>query len=384
MKKGWHLTVVVMAMAFLIGLNIVGIMPVLSMIADKYPDRSTGTVQLLQTIHYALLIVGSLSVGFLASRFSEKKVVLGGTLIIGVSGILPFFIESFALLFACRILIGMGFGIVSPMITAVITKFSIPEKRAGYMGLNVVAMGISGMVGNLIGGMLAKNGLRYFFLIYLMVIVCGILILMYLPDTAPAAGQAKSATGSLKPIVFALSTMTFLHAIFITAYSTNISLFITAHVTSDPGASGLATAVNALCAMILGMFFSKVLNFLKRASLPSAALMAALGFVAILLIPGMPGILICSGLCGMSLSCFSAAGAYMVSVSVKPEEIAGASGIYNVFNSIGGLIAPFILGGAAAVMGGNTPDHQFIAAFVGMLVLGIAIFAFIFSQPMPE
>ena len=384
MKKGWHLTVVVMAMAFLIGFNIVGIMPVLSMIADKYPDRSTGTVQLLQTIHYALLIVGSLSVGFLCSRFSEKKVVLAGTLIIGVPGILPFFVENFTLLFACRILIGLGFGIVSPMITAVITKFSVPEKRAGYMGLNVVAMGISGMAGNLIGGMLAKNGLRYFYLIYLLVAVCAVLIILYLPDTAPAAGQAKSVAGSYKPIVFALSTMTLLHAVFITAYSTNISLFISAHVTSDPGASGIATAVNALCAMILGMVFSKFLNFLKRATLPSAVFMAALGFGAVLLIPGMPGILICSGLCGMSLSCFSAAGAYMVSVSVAPDEVAGASGIYNVSNSIGGLIAPFILGGAAAVMGGNTPDHQFIAAFMGMLVLGIVIFAFIFSRPMPE
>lgn len=384
MKKGWHLTVVVMAMAFLIGFNIVGIMPVLSMIADKYPDRSTGTIQLLQTIHYALLIVGSLSVGFLSSRFSEKKVVLTGTLIIGVSGILPFFVENFTLLFACRILIGLGVGIISPMITAVITKFSVPEKRAGYMGLNVVAMGISGMAGNLIGGMLAKNGLRYFFLIYLLVAVCAVLIILYLPDTAPATSQAKSAAGSYKPIVFALSTMTLVHAVFITAYSTNISLFISAHLTSDPGASGIATAVNALCAMILGMFFSKVLNFLKRTSLPSSALMAALGFGAILLIPGMPGILICSGLCGMSLSCFSAAGAYMVSVSVAQEDVAGASGIYNVFNSIGGLIAPFILGGAATAMGSNTPDHQFTAAFVGMLALGLGISAFIFSRPMPE
>ena len=384
MKKGWHLTVVVMAMAFLIGFNIVGIMPVLSMIADKYPDRSTGTVQLLQTIHYALLIVGSLSVGFLSSRFSEKKVVLAGTLIIGVPGILPFFVENFTLLFACRILIGLGFGIVSPMITAVITKFSVPEKRAGYMGLNVVAMGISGMAGNLIGGMLAKNGLRYFYLIYLLVAVCAVLIILYLPDTAPTARQAKSVAGSYKPIVFALSTMTLLHAVFITAYSTNISLFISAHLTSDPGASGIAIAINALCAMILGMFFSKVLNFLKRASLPSAALMAALGFGAILLIPGMPGILICSGLCGMSLSCFSAAGAYMVSVSVAQEDVAGASGIYNVFNSIGGLIAPFILGGAATAMGSNTPDHQFTTAFVGMLALGLGISAFIFSRPMPE
>ena len=108
-------------------------------------------------------------------------------------------------------------------------------------------------------------------------------------------------------------------------------------------------------------------------TLPFAVFAAAAGFAALLFIPGMPGILIGSGLCGVSLSCFSAGGAYMVMVSVSPEEVAGANGIYGVFNSLGGLIAPLVLGKAAMQMGGNTPENQFTAAMAGMLIVTAAV-----------
>ena len=37
--------------------------------------------------------------------------------------------------------------------------------------------------------------------------------------------------------------------------------------------------------------------------------------------------------------------------------------------SIGGLIGPIVLGYAAALLGGNTPVHQFMAAFAGFAAL---------------
>lgn len=379
MKKEWHTGAVVLAIAFITGFNIVGIMPVLNMISETYPEQSTSTVQLLQTIHYALLLIGSLLVGKLAAVFSKKRLVLFGILVIGVFGVLPFFFGSFYVLMICRILIGFGYGIASPLISAVITEFGSLERRAGYMGLNVVGMGIGAMLGNLLGGILAGNGLRYFYLIYLLAFAGGAVVMALLPDTPPTAEQ-KSGKARLKPIVFALSVMTFMHALFINAYGTNISMYIAGTVTADPQASGLATAVNAACAMCIGILFSRILHFLRKATLPFAVLCAAAGFAALLFIPGMAGILIGSGLCGVSLSSFSAGGAYMLTVSVAPEEVAGASGIYNVFNGLGGLIAPLVLGRTSVLMGGNTPQHQFVAAMAGMLILAAGVSIYIASS----
>ena len=380
MKKNGSVAAIVMMMAFVIGLHITGLVPVLSLVSEKYADKSTSTIQLLQTIPYALLIAASLLVGKLSALFSKKKVILAGMLIVAVFGIIPFFFDGFNVLLCCRILIGFGFGIVSPMIAAVIAEFASDDKKAGMMGLIVVGMGIGAMIGNLLGGVLAGIGLRWFYLIYLFVFAWIILIMILLPDTQPEKKQERKGF-HIKPIVLALSCMTLAHSLFFNAYGTNISLYISDRITADPAASGIATAVNSVFAMIVGLTFSKILNRFKTLTLPAAVLSAAAGFAAILWIPGMPGILLGSAFCGASLSCFSAAGAFMVTMSVDQDEAAGANGIYGVFNSLGGLVAPLLLGRAAILLGGNEPSNQFLIALVGMLLLAVVVWLHVRNKP---
>ena len=141
--------------AFAFGLNIVGISPVLGVINEKYQQYGTSVIQLLQTIQYLLIMVGSLMIGWLTTKISKKKIVLSGLLIIGICGIMPFFSENFWILVLSRILIGFGFGITGPMNTAIAAELIPEEERAGYMGLHVVGMGIGTMVGSMLGGMLA-------------------------------------------------------------------------------------------------------------------------------------------------------------------------------------------------------------------------------------
>lgn len=69
--------------AFAFGLNIVGISPVLGVINEKYQQYGTSVIQLLQTIQYLLIMVGSLMIGWLTTKISKKKIVLSGLLIIG-------------------------------------------------------------------------------------------------------------------------------------------------------------------------------------------------------------------------------------------------------------------------------------------------------------
>lgn len=368
MKKNWKIAVSVFAAAFLLGLNITGIMPVLGLVRERYSSYSTGTIQLLQTVSYALLLVGSLVIGKLTTLFTKKRIVLAGMLIVGVFGVLPFFSDSFYLLFACRVLIGFGFGIVSPLILAIITDFFPPEERAGYMGLNVVGMGVGAMIGNLLGGILASAGLRCFYLVYGLAFPGMLAIALLLPET-PVTALEKAARIRLKPIVYILSLIYFFFTIFSNAYNTNISLFMTERISADPGVAGMATAVNAVCALGFGLLFSRVVNVLKKNTLPFAVMVGAIAYIAVLCLPGMAGVLICSSFCGISLSCFNAMGGFLLSVSVEKEAVASASGIYSVFGSIGGLIAPIVLGAACTPLGGNTPVNEFTIAAAGMFIL---------------
>ena len=362
----------VFIVAFAFGLNITGILPVLGILNEKYQQYGTSAVQLLQTIMYLLLIVGSLMVGWMTTKISKKNITLLGLLIVGCCGVLPFFMESFAVLLIARIVIGFGYGIMGPMNTAIISEFFPPEERAGYMGLHVVGMGIGTMVGNLLGGMLAGIGYRYFYLVYLIAFAALLGVKAVLIETPPAQVE-KASDLKLNKMVFVISFASFVHTLFINAYNTNIGIYITQNITEDPSVTGVVTAVNAAFALLVGMFFAKISGFFKTYTLTFSIFAAAVGYGVILFVPGMAGIYIASALCGVSLSCFMAIGSYLISISVEQEAVAKASGMFSIIGGIGGLIAPIFLGNAAKLLGENSARNQFVISFAGMLIFGVIV-----------
>lgn len=373
MTRGKKTAISIFLIAFAFGLNITGISPILGVLNEKYQEYGTSTVQLLQTLPYLFLMVGSLLVGWWTTRVSKKKIVLLGLLIIGFCGILPFFSDSFYLLFLSRVIIGFGFGIVSPLNTAIIAEMFDESERAGYMGLHVVGMGVGTMVGNLLGGMLSGMGYRFFYLVYLMAFVSWFFVQFLLQETPPVQSE-KVGDLKLNKIVYALSFASFAHTLFINAYNTNIGIYILQNISEDTKLTGIVTAVNAAFALLMGATFAKIAGLFKKYTVCVSVFAAALGYGVLLVLPGMAGVYAASALCGVSLSCFMAGCSMMISTSVKPEAVAKASGVFSVIGGIGGLIAPIFMGNvSAAVLGKNTAGNQFVIAFAGMLVLAVII-----------
>ena len=373
MNRNVKVGISIFAIAMAFGLNITGIVPVLNLVSERYSSQSTSVVQLMQTLPYAFLMVGALIIGWLTTKMTKKNIALLALAVIGVCGTLPFLSESFAMLFISRLLIGFGFGLAAPVITAIIAEFIPPENRAAYLGINVVGMGIGAMSGNLIGGMLAKSGLRYFYLVYLMAFISLAVVLIMLPSGTRAVKTGRSAQ-KLNAMVYIIAGAAFLHTLFVNAYASNIGMHIAREITSDPGAAGIVTAVSAVSSLVMGVLFGKITKLLKRATLPFAIFSAAAGFAVILFIPGMAGAFISSFFTGVSISCFNAMGGYLMSVLVRQEAVAKASGVFSIIGGIGGLISPIVLGGiSASVLSGNTPRNQFGIALAGMILLGIAI-----------
>lgn len=373
MTKGKKTAISIFLIAFAFGLNITGISPILGVLNEKYQEYGTSTVQLLQTLPYLFLMVGSLLVGWWTTRVSKKKIVLLGLLIIGFCGILPFFSDSFYLLFFSRVVIGFGFGIVSPLNTAIIAEMFDESERAGYMGLHVVGMGVGTMVGNLLGGMLSGMGYRFFYLVYLIAFVSWFFVQFLLLETPPVQSE-KSGDLKLNKMVYALSFASFAHTLFINAYNTNIGIYILQNISEDTKLTGIVTAVNAAFALLMGATFAKIAGLFKKYTVGVSVFAAALGYGALLILPGMAGVYAASALCGVSLSCFMAGCSMMISTSVRPEAVAKASGVFSVIGGIGGLIAPIFMGNvSAAVLGENTAGNQFLVAFAGMLILAVII-----------
>lgn len=372
MNKKKRVAASVILIAFAFGLNITGVTPVLGTLSERYGEYGTSTVQLLQTVPYLLIMVGSFMIGWLTTRFTKKKIVMFGLLVIGVCGLIPFFTENFYVLFATRILIGFGFGIVGPLNTAIITDFFPPEERAGYMGLHVLGMGIGAMAGNVLGGVLAGFGYQTFYLVYGIALISMAAVSVLLVETPPVALE-KGGKMKMNAKVYIISFASLLHTLFINAYNTNIGIYILNEVTDNPTIPGMATGINSAAALIVGLLFGRISKLFGNYTMPFSIFVAAAGYAGLLLIPGMPGVIIASVCCGISLSSFMASGSYLISISVEPDAVAKASGVFSIVGGIGGLIAPVVMSNSASlIMGTVTASSQFTVAFGGMILFGIA------------
>jgi MFS family permease len=369
----------VLLSAFAYGLQLTGIVPVMGLLTEQYSNYSTDAIRFLQTVPYFLTIIGALLVGRLSNKYGEKKTLIAGLMGIGITGVLPFFTSQYPIVFISRMLSGFGFGIASPMNTSIIARFIRPERRATYTGMTVVGMGLGTMIENLTGGILAGISVRAFFLIYLVAVVASLGIWIILPKTEPVGAvlEKKNRTResfNFGMMIWMLCIASLLHTLFINAYSTNISIYILENITSDTTVTGMVTALNAAFALMTGLIFGKFLNTFKNLTLPVSILSAAIGYAVILYIPGLAGTYIGSALCGVSLSSFMACCSFLISVTVTQDKVAGASGMFSIFGSIGGFIAPIVLGRAALLLGGNTVGNQFTAAMLGMVILAVFMY----------
>jgi MFS transporter, DHA1 family, tetracycline resistance protein len=125
------------------------------LVGDAWPAILGGLV----AIFFAMQFVFSPIFGRLSDRIGRKPVILG-TLVLATAGhlILSVAASSIVLLFAARILAGIGSGNLS-VAQAYIADRTRPEERARGMGLIGAAFGVGFAVGPVIGGALRPFGL---------------------------------------------------------------------------------------------------------------------------------------------------------------------------------------------------------------------------------
>jgi MFS family permease len=371
-KKTKGLVIFVIAIA--LGLNITGLSPVLGILQEMNPTIETSKIQSLQTVTFGGLIVGSLAFGYLCGKLGEKIITIIGLVFIAICGLIPMFTTDFDVIFISRVLIGLGFGFIMPINLTIIARYFKEEERASYMGIHVVAMGVGSMIGNLFGGILAGIDYSLFYLVYATPLISAIIVGLILPKSEKAEVRKEDNSSKVSTTATILGVIYFIEMIFITSYSINIGMYISASYKNAANMTGLMTGINALFALLVGISFGKISKVLRHNTLIFSMLSSVLGFLALILLESTVGIVICSALCGVSLSSFMARSSILLSLSVEKSAIAKASGIFAVIGNLGGFFAPMILKVSTETLLGETNSYnQFIVSFVGAAILLICV-----------
>ena len=151
-------------------------------LAAYYPAHDLRSIESLVTIPSLGSIFTIIFNPFFVKRWGMKKTVLLGILLVMISGVLPFFMTKFTVVFLSRFLLGLGIGLFSPHAISLISLFYEGEKKATLLGLQV---GISAL-GNAIFLLLAAIVIHYqwqsIYLLHLLLVPIFFLIVKFVPD----------------------------------------------------------------------------------------------------------------------------------------------------------------------------------------------------------
>jgi len=135
------------------------------------------------------LVIGASFGGWAADRFGRKPVFIGSVLAFGAFTLVTAYAGTYPVLFAARLLAGLGFGAALPNMMAVAAEISVPGKRATTASAMFCGMPLGGGTSALVTQILPPDfDWRIIFLIggTLPLIVAGALHL-WLPETLGAA-----------------------------------------------------------------------------------------------------------------------------------------------------------------------------------------------------
>ena len=214
----------IVCISFLQGLQH-SVTPMLQSIQDAFPEVRTSLVQMLVSGPGLLAMAAALLSGFLVTKISKKKLLLFSAALALPTGFLPFVWESFALLFACRMVYGITLGLAMSLNGVVVADFFEGQERVQVMGIQAASVGAGMMIINAVSGALGASDYHRSYWINLIALLAFVLLLVCLPDTGRVLTDRENRI-SLSREVFVMGGIGFFFFLFLITFNTNISMHI--------------------------------------------------------------------------------------------------------------------------------------------------------------
>ncbi|MEY8461746.1 MFS transporter [Streptococcus merionis] len=228
----------------------------------------TQQVEFLITVT-SFAIMASLLLNPLYIRvLTERQIISLGLILVAIGGGLPLLTQLYPLIFAGRILLGIGLGMINARAINIVSTHYVGKERLQMMGWrgSMEVLGSASLTA-LVGGLLAF-GWHKVFAIYPLALIILVLYLFYVPQDSPS----KVAEASLpKGKLFTEQWRQTLGLAFIAFFVINVNSALTLKIPTIVQVSGLGTAQQAsliLSAMMLmgilaGIAFGSLIGQLK-------------------------------------------------------------------------------------------------------------------------
>jgi MFS family permease len=386
MKKNQYLEMIGVLSLSLILTSAYSVSCCLPEMIEYFNGYSRSSIELLLSVpSFAMLTMIALS--SIISRFlPERAMITTGLILYGAAGVVPVFVQSYPIMFAARICLGIGTGLInSKAITVIGERYTGPlQQKLQGIRCSMETLGQASLT--LVAGQLLVFGWNYAFLIYSVAFLILFLYLTFVPVKEKQvkeekAGEDNRAEETEKSNVFNVKTLLSIvkyAALGFLMISTNVSnsLRVPSYIVDQ----GIGTAAHGslilscsvFSGFVSGLFYGFLAEKMKKAVLPFGLLGASCGLFTMYRADSLILIAVGACICGAFVTiCLS----YMFSRLPETLPISAlntGNSIVLIGCNLGSSTAPFVLQAIGLV--NNSLNGGFITyamAYAGLAVIVI-------------
>ena len=346
-----------------------GIAPGLQKMAEAFPDISETFIKLIVTLPYLLMIFASLLAGYIKRIFHQRTQILTGLLLFLIGGLGAGYVDSIAQILICRIILGIGAGLVLPFSTGLIGACYSDQMKARMMGYSSAINAFGIIVCSTAAGLMAVLNWKYVFNIYWIAAPAILLCWVYL-RIFPERSSSKTAA-KLPRSVYLYSSIALILMMIFFLFVINLPFIVQQRRIGGPDTSGYLFAVNSAFILAGGLALSRLMK-LKNYFPPLAVIILALSFYLLAETGSLFCMIIISALCGFAHGALFPYLLNMITKDVASVLSMKSMSVGMAFVLLGQFISP-VLTGTASLFGFGAADVFRIAAVIMLLIAVVKI-----------
>lgn len=342
-----------------------------------YKNYSSSQVELLVSLP-SIGIMSLLMFNSVLERFvSERFMIILGLILYSICGLIPFFNQSYNLVFASRFVFGLGLGMMNPRAIAIISKRFQGRERVQMLGYRGSAEVVGMALLTLAVGQLLHFGWTTTFLVYTVGFIVLALYLMFVPYEKNESDKHKHLKSVRKMTRKQIHLSIFLAFIAGMIVCANVaitlripSLVLQAEIGNAETASWVLSCMQ-LVGILAGVSFASLVSVLKNRLLTVTGIVFGLSQVMIGFSSQIWLLSLSALLAGFAYSVSLTAVFHIVSEKIPTHLVNRATAIVVLGCSSGASVSTFVL----SLIGIISSAPIFIFSVLGVFMMATSTLA---------
>ncbi len=374
--------IIIVLVSILPMMAVITLMPVVPTIRNHFKD-----VPYIETLAPFVISAPGLCValfspyaGFLADKIGRRKLLIVFSILYGIGGVLPFFVESFTALIIGRLILGVGEAFILTIANILLGDYFEQSRRNTWLMIQSIIGPVFGFFVINGSGQLAAIGWQYPFLLYAVTLIIPIGAFFYIFEpqekAASVANPTQKAFNFSRKSLIKVFITTFIASVLYYVYTLHFSLALDKIGISDPKEVGKITAVASLMLPLGAIMFKFLGTQSNRVQFGLMFTLIGIGLIGVGLSSNLNWVMASAIIqqigCGMAIPVLIAYGLRSVPVEYRGRGM----GVWSSGFFLGLSTSPFIVGFVRNLSG------DILKAFVifGIVCLVMVVLNFIFDK----